>query len=93
MINESTPLPSSEDGIVEEALFSTTLVASEPSKSQLAAERTGNEKLQSTFDELKKVKEDVDAERLKYLEDMQTMQKKQNEGNALLLQLLAAISR
>ena len=78
---------------MEEPLFSTTLVASESSKSQLAAERARNEKLQSTFDELKKVKEDVDAERLKYLEDMQTMQKKQDEGNALLLQLLAAISK
>ena len=78
---------------MEEPLFSTTPVASEPSKPQLAAERAGNEKLQSTFDELKKVKEDVDAERLKYLEDMQTMQKKQDEGNALHFQLLAAISK
>ena len=75
---------------MEEPLFSTTPVASEPSKSQLAAKRAGNEKLQSTFDELKKVKEDVDVERLKYLEDMQTMQKKQDEGNALFLQLLTA---
>ena len=60
---------------MEEPLFSTTPVASEPIKFPLAAERAGNEKLRSTFDELKKGKE-----------DMQTMQKKQDEGNALLLQ-------
>ena len=49
--------------------------------------------MQSTIEELKKVKVDVDAERLKYLEDMQAMQKKQDEGNTLLLRLLAAISK
>jgi chromosome segregation ATPase len=79
-------------------------IASRPTKSQLEvrleAERVGNEELRSIIEELKKAKEDAKAKRLRYVQEMQTMRKeqkemqnKQDEGNALLQQLLAKISQ
>jgi len=46
---------------------------------QLEAERAGHEKLRGTIDELQMAQETCQAERLKYVEDLQEMRKKQEE--------------
>ncbi|KAM0911326.1 hypothetical protein ACQ4PT_013537 [Festuca glaucescens] len=67
---------------------------------QLEVEKAGNEKLRSAIEELQKSKEAAEAERPKYAEDMQEMrskqedmEKKQEESNALLKQLLAQLTQ
>jgi hypothetical protein len=45
---------------------------------QLEAERAKREKWSSTLEELQKSKEDAKVERLKYVEDMQVMWRKQD---------------
>ncbi|KAM0861605.1 hypothetical protein ACQ4PT_045784 [Festuca glaucescens] len=67
---------------------------------QLEAEKEGNNKLLSIIEELHKSKETAEAERVKYAEDMQEMrniqedmEKKKDESNALLKQLLAQLSQ
>ncbi|KAM0874595.1 hypothetical protein ACQ4PT_037305 [Festuca glaucescens] len=66
---------------------------------QLEAEKEGNQKLLSVIEELQKSKETAETKRLKYSEDMQEMrnkqedmEKKEDESNALLKQLLAHLS-
>lgn len=82
------------------SIFAST---SKPTKSQLEAQleahKAGNVELRCAIEELQQVNEFGEAERLKYLEDLQVMRKKQEdlrkkqeEANALIQQVLAHLS-